>query len=363
MDFGLTEEQELLQETLRSFVAGECPVSKLREVSDSESGYDPKIWEALVELGIGGLIIPDEYDGVGMEVLDLALVSEILGEGAVPVPLLGHSMAVAAILYAGSEEQKQKWLPALASGEMLGSIAYAESTDDGEVWEAGQVTTLLKDGKLSGTKRFVPHGQFSDLIVVSVAGGGLAVVDVASAGAKVEPVDSLDRSRPLSSIVFEGTPAEELPNANAETVARVRDIGLVLLAADSFGAAWQLTRMTIEYTKERKQFGTPLAQFQGVKHQIANMATDIDPTRALWWYAAHALDHMADESEKNCALAKAHITERSMEVARSAFELHGGIGYTWECDLQYWFKRTMFNRVFLGTPSEHRARYADLVGW
>jgi alkylation response protein AidB-like acyl-CoA dehydrogenase len=198
MDFGLTEEQELLQETLRSFVAGECPVSKLREVSDSESGYDPKIWDALVELGIGGLIIPDEYDGVGMEVLDLALVSEILGEGAVPVPLLGHSMAVAAILYAGSEDQKKKWLPALASGEMLGSIAYAESTNEGEVWEASKATTQLKNGKLNGTKRFVPHGQFSDLIVVSVAGGGLAVVDVASAGAKVEPVDSLDRSRPLS---------------------------------------------------------------------------------------------------------------------------------------------------------------------
>ncbi len=363
MDFGLTEEQELLQDTLRSFVAGESPVSKLRETCDSESGYDPKVWEDLLELGIGGLIIPEEYGGVEMEILDLALVSEILGEGSVPVPFLGHSMAVAAILYAGSDEQKQKWLPALGSGEMLGSIAYAESTDEGEIWEASQATTQLTDGKLNGTKRFVPHGQFADLVVVSVSGGGLAVVEIASAGAKIEPVNGLDPSRPLSSIVFEGTPAEELPNANAETVARVRDIGLVLLAADSFGAAWQLTRMTIEYTKERKQFGTPLAQFQGVKHQISNMATDLDPTRALWWYAAHALDHMADESERNCALAKAHITERSMEVARSAFELHGGIGYTWECDLQYWFKRAMFNRVFLGTPSEHRARYADLAGW
>jgi alkylation response protein AidB-like acyl-CoA dehydrogenase len=362
MDFGLTEEQDLLQETLRSFVSGECPVSKLREVYESESGYDPTLWEGLLELGIGGLFVPEEYGGVGMEILDLALVAEVLGEGAVPVPLLGHSMAVAAILYGGSEEQKKKWLPALSSGEMLGSIAFAEDTDAGEIWDAAAATTELKDGKLQGHKRFIPHGPFADLLIVNVAGGGLAVVELASASAKVEPVDSLDRTRPLGAITFEGTPAEALPQGS-EAAARVRDIGLVLLAADSFGGAWHVTRMTIEYAKERNQFGTPLAQFQGVKHQIANTATDIEPTRALWWYAAHALDHMPDESEKNCALAKAHLTERGMEAARAAFELHGGIGYTWECDLQFWFKRAMFNRVFLGTPSVHRARYADMAGW
>ncbi|MBW2714356.1 MAG: acyl-CoA dehydrogenase family protein, partial [Deltaproteobacteria bacterium] len=200
MDFGLTEEQELLQETLRSFVTGECPVTKLREVYDSESCYDPVLWEGLMELGIGGLLVPEQYGGVEMEVLDLALVSEVLGEGAVPVPLLGHSMAVAAILHGGTEEQKQKWLPALASGEILGSIAYAESTDDGEIWEASEATTSFENGQLRGTKKFSPHGQFADLIVVSVSGGGLVVVEPKSSGAKVEPADSLDRSRPIATL-------------------------------------------------------------------------------------------------------------------------------------------------------------------
>jgi alkylation response protein AidB-like acyl-CoA dehydrogenase len=350
MDFGLSEEQELLQETLRGFVANECPVTTLREVFDSESCYEPKIWEALLEMGIGGLFVPEEYGGVEMEVLDLALVAEVAGEGALPIPLIGHSLAVAAILYGGSEELS------------TGSIAFAESTPDGEIWEASASTLELSNGALSGTKIFAPHAQFADLIIVSTKGGGLAVVEAAGGGVKVDPADALDRTRPLATLVFDAAPAEALPEGTA-AAPRVRDLGLLLLAADSFGAAWQLTRMTIEYMKERKQFNTPLAQFQAVKHQIANTATDIEPTRAMWWYAAHAYDHIPEDAEKMAALSKAHITERGMEAARGAFELFGGIGYTWECDLQFWFKRAMFNRVFLGTPGEHRERYAQLAGW
>ncbi len=362
MDFGLSEEQELLQETLRGYVANECPTTTLREIFDSEACYDPKLWEGLLEMGIGGLIVPEEYGGVEMEVLDLALVAEVAGEGSLPIPLLGHSLAVAAILYGGSEEQKQKWLPDLASGELLGSIALAELSETGESWEAADSSVVLADGKLSGKKTFVPHAGFADLVVVNTKGGGLAVVEMANSGAKVEPLDGLDRTRPIGSILFDGASAEELPQG-AEAAGKVRDLGLILLAADAFGVAAKLTRMTIEYTKERKQFGTPLAQFQAVKHSIANMATDMEPTRALWWYAAHAFDHIAEDSEKTAALAKAHITERSMQAARDAFELFGGIGYTWECDLQFWFKRAMFNRTFLSTPGVHQERYAQLVGW
>ena len=136
----------------------------------------------------------------------------------------------------------------------------------------------------------------------------------------------------------------------------------MLLAADAFGAAHQLVRTTAAYVQTRQQFGQPLAQFQAVKHQLANMALDIEPTRGLWWYAAHAFDHAPAEAPRAAALAKAHITERAQQVARDAVEVHGGIGFTWECDVQIWFKRVMFDRLWLGTPELHRERFAALGG-
>jgi alkylation response protein AidB-like acyl-CoA dehydrogenase len=144
---------------------------------------------------------------------------------------------------------------------------------------------------------------------------------------------------------------------------RVRDAALVILAADAFGAAWQLLQTTVEYANSREQFGMPISQFQAVKHQIANAATKIEPARGLYWYAAHAIDHLPEQAPHAAAVAKAHITDRALDVAKDAVELHGGIGYTWECEVQIWFKRTVFDRGFLGAPECHRERSAALAGW
>jgi alkylation response protein AidB-like acyl-CoA dehydrogenase len=144
----------------------------------------------------------------------------------------------------------------------------------------------------------------------------------------------------------------------------LRDAALVLLAADAFGAAHRLIRMTVDYCKTRQQFGQPIAQFQALKHQLANMAVEVDPTRGLWWYAAHAFDHESPErAARAAALAKSHVTDRAMQAARDAVECHGGIGFTWECDVQLWFKRILFDRQWLGTPEQHRERIAQLNGW
>jgi alkylation response protein AidB-like acyl-CoA dehydrogenase len=154
--------------------------------------------------------------------------------------------------------------------------------------------------------------------------------------------------------------SEPLPRGE---LARLRDAALVLLAADAFGAAHRLVRMTVEYAMTRQQFGQPIAQFQALKHQLANMAVDVDPTRGLWWYAAHVYDHAPARAERAAALAKAHITERAQQVARDAVECHGGIGFTWESDVQLWFKRILFDRQWLGTPEEHRGRIAQMSDW
>jgi alkylation response protein AidB-like acyl-CoA dehydrogenase len=358
MHFGLTEEQQLLQETLRGFVAAECPPSRVRELFEAGRGHDPALWKGLAEMGIAGLTVPEAHGGAGLELLELALVSEQLGAGAVPANLLGHALACLALQLAGSDAQKRQWLPALASGEKLGSVALAEP---GDAWQPEEWKLSAGGEKLSGRKRHVPQAADADLFVVGTAGGGLALVP-RGAGVRVEEQPGIDRTRPVASLVFEGAACEPL-RADAHVAARVRDAALVLLAADAFGAAWSLVRMTTDYAKARQQFGSPIAQFQGVKHQLADMATSLEPAHGLFWYAAHAWDHLQDEAPRACAIAKHHLTDRATDVAREAVELHGGLGFTWECDVQIWFKRAMFDRAFLGTPEVHRARCAALGGW
>jgi alkylation response protein AidB-like acyl-CoA dehydrogenase len=352
MHFGLTEEQELLQETVRGFVEGECPPTRLREIFDAGSGHDPALWKGLAEMGIAGLVVPEAEGGAGLEIVDLALVAEVLGDGAMPGPFLGHSLACAAIAFGGSAEQRSRWLPGLASGELVGSVAFAE---EGDRWDPEDWTLALTAGALRGAKRHVPHAEIADLWVVGTRDAGLAVVERGAAGLRVEPVAGLDRTRALANLALDETPAEPL-ESGAAVSGRVRDVGLVLLAADAFGAAWRLTRMSVDYAKERRQFGQPIANFQAVKHQLADMATAVEPTRGLFWYAAHALDAIPDDAPRAAAIAKAHIGDRAAEIARAAVELHGGLGFTWECDVQMWFKRILFDRSFLGTPAHHRAR-------
>jgi len=356
MDFSLSEEQELLQSTVRGFVAKECPPLAVRAIFDGERRAVPALWKGLAEIGIAGLVVPESHGGAGLELLELALVAEELGRGALPVPFLGHALATLAIARGGSPAQRAKWLPGLAAGDVRATVALAE---DGSRWLPDSWRSELASGRVSGRKQLVPDAEGAQLFVVGCRGGGLALVE-AGAGVRTTAEPTLDRGRPLATLDLEGARAEPLEGADA---ARLVDAGSVLLAADAFGAAHQLVRATAAYLMTRQQFGQSLAQFQAVKHQLANMALDIDPTRGLWWYAAHAFDHAPAEAPRAAALAKAHITERAQQVARDAVEAHGGIGFTWECDVQIWFKRVMFDRLWLGAPELHRERFAAIEGW
>ncbi len=359
MEFGLTEEHKLLQETVRGFAAKECPAARLRELFESGVGHDGALWRGLAEMGVTGLAIPEQYGGAGLEILDLALVAEILGAAALPGPFLGHALAGLALRLGASPEQRERWLPRLASGEAVGTVAFGEA--DGS-FEPDAWAARVDGARLSGAKAWVPFGAVSDLVVVGTAGGGLALVERGAGGIDVAPVDGLDRTRPLAALRFSQAPCEVLPDGVA-AAGRVRDTGLVLLAADAFGAAEKLLEMTVAYARAREQFGQPIAQFQAVKHQLADLATEVEPMRSLVWYAAHAQDHVPDDAERSAAIAKAHITDRAVEVARAAVQLHGGIGFTWECDVQIWFKRALFDRALLGSPETHRERQAALGGW
>jgi alkylation response protein AidB-like acyl-CoA dehydrogenase len=334
MDFALSEEQELLQETVRSFVEKECPAALARQIFDGDRAPVAKLWRGLAEIGVAGLAVPEELGGAALALLDLALVSEELGRGVVPVPFLGHALATLALAQGGSAAQQERWLPRLAAGEALATVALGD---------------------------LAPNAAGADLLVAARGDGSLALVEAGAAGVVIEPVASNDRGRPVSRVSIPNGIGETLPNADS---GRLRDAALVLLAADAFGAAHRLIRMTVDYCRTRQQFGQPIAQFQALKHQLANMAVEVDPARGLWWYAAHAFDHESRErAARAAALAKSHVTDRAMQAARDAVECHGGVGFTWECDVQLWFKRILFDRQWLGTPEEHRERIAQMSNY
>ena len=359
MDFGLSGEQRMLQRTVRDFLAREYPAEKRREVFDAGVGHDRLLWQGLMELGLGGVLVPEALGGAGLELLEAALISEALGEAAFVGPYLGHLLATLAIARGGSDEQNARWLPALAAGERTATVALAETAGawDPEAWSAS-----LQDGRVHGAKEYVLAGRFADLIVVGLQGGELAVVERGAEGLDATPFEGADRTRGLDQVRFDGTPAEVLPGGRAAAGA-VRDAGLVLLSADALGGASKLVEMCVEYARSREQFARPIGSFQAVKHHLAEMAVRTEPSRGLLWYAAYAFDALPDEAERTAALAKAHFTDRYMQTARDAVELHGGIGFTWECDVHIWFKRALFDRSYLGTPDHQRERCAHLAGW
>lgn len=363
MDFDLSDEQRMLQQTVKQFLDNECPMAKLRQLFDDEVGFDAVLWKGLAELGVTGIHLPAEYGGSELEILDLAVVAEVLGAHATPVPFLSHSLAGLAISLAGSAEQKKRWLPAIASGEKIATIAFSEADD---VWLPEQ-WKLAAGATLSGAKDRVEGAEQADLFVVGLAGGKLGVVERSAKGIEIQRLETADRTRRLGRVHFDGTPVELLAAGGTAAAQRVCDVGLVLIAADAFGGADKLVATSVAYAKNREQFGVIIGSFQALKHQLAEMAIEIEPTRALYWYAAHAQDHPPEnvpaEASRIASIAKSHLCERYSQVARDATEVHGGIGFTWEGDTQIWFKRAMTDRVLLGTPRLHKNRAASLSSW
>jgi alkylation response protein AidB-like acyl-CoA dehydrogenase len=358
MHFCLSEQQTQMQTAVSRFIAEQCPPERVKKIFDAPDGFDAQVWSGLCELGIGGLATPTEYGGSGLELLDLALIAEALGEAATPGPFLGHVLAGLAVAWAGDPSQRSRWLPKLASGELLGTVALAETDAR---WQPSE-WSLPSDGPLEGSKTFVPYASRAQLIIVGLQGGRLAVVEP-SAAVKFEATDGADRTRRMETVHFSGTRAEVLSNSSLQVAQRLRDAALVLLAADAFGGAQQCVRKAVEYANTREQFGVRIGQFQGLKYQLVDTAIEVEPARGLYWYAAHAFDHIPAEAERMAALAKAHLTDVYVQAARRMIDVHGGIGYTWEFDAHVLLKRAMFDYAFMGSGDVHRRRAIELAGW
>ncbi len=363
MKFDLTEDQRLLRDQVARFLQRECPQERVQAIFDSDSGFDKNLWDGLMALGLGGLVVPEDYGGLGLELLDLAVISEELGHAATPGPFLGHVLAGLAIALAGSERQKKEWLPKIAAGEIVAGLALGEADNRWlpDQWQVAGTATLR------GEKRNVICAPETDLFVVGLEGGALALVYDQEKALAITSPEVTDRSRRVHHVDFTGAFFEPLAGAEAENIRaaawRLVDAGLCLLAADAHGGARHMLGRAVAYAQEREQFGVTIAHFQAVKHQLADMAILIEPNFALYWYAAHAFDHVPDERARLAAIAKAHLAECYSQVCRQAIEIHGGIGYTWEYPAQIWLKRSLFDWAYLGTPPVHRRRAAKLAGW
>jgi len=218
---------------------------------------------------------------------------------------------------------------------------------------------------LTGRKPLVPSATVADAILVAARddrGPGLWLVERGAPGLAISPLTGIDTTRRVAAVDLAGAPATRICSGR-EAIDRARDAGLVLLAADAYGGARRCLDMTVKYVMTREQFGQPIGTFQAVKHQLADLATDLEPALSLWWYAAHAYDRIQDRAERHAAIAKAHLTDVYDRTVRMTTELHGGIGFTWEYDLHLWFRRALFDRSFLGEARYHRQRAAELAGW
>lgn len=361
MEFGLSEEQRMLQDSVRRFLEEQAPLDTVRRIAETGVGFDETLWQSFVQLGVPGAIIPEQYGGPGLSFFDAFIILEAAGRCIAPAPLLGTMiMAPIALLELGSDEQKDRLLPRLAAGDCKVAVALTEVINRRE--DAG--LTLTGD-KLNGKALFVLDAGVADVILVAVGKDTLVLVERNAGGVTLRTLPTIDKTRCIAEVVFDNVNAELIGPAGGAgaAITRMLDGGRIALAADMLGAAEVMIEKAVAYAGERQQFNRPIGSFQAVKHMCADMVAELEPARSLIWYAAHAHDFVPEEARLMACHAKAHMAEVGTVVAKTAIEVHGGMGFTDLMGLHYWFKRIGFNRQLLGAPEQLRHEAAIVQGW
>ncbi|OJU15189.1 MAG: acyl-CoA dehydrogenase [Sphingomonas sp. 66-10] len=313
----------------------------------------------MAELGLPGIVVPEEHGGLGLGLLDALVVAEALGAAVAPVPFVARCvLAPLALRLAGTPAQQARWLPRIADGSARFGVGLTEVVNRRD---GGGVTAA--DGTLSGSALFVLDSADADAFVIADQGGQLHLVAGEADGLERLPLSTIDLTRSVGELRLDGVAAEPLGEDDGGTANRLVAAGRVLLAADSVGAGDVMIARAVDYAGEREQFGRVIGSFQAVKHMCAEMAARLEPCRSLVWYAAHAFDAVPDEALLMACHAKSHTGEVGRFVARTATEVHGGMGFTDLLGLHYWFKRIGFDRQLLGGPEIVRAEAAALQGW
>jgi alkylation response protein AidB-like acyl-CoA dehydrogenase len=373
MDLGLTEEQELLRNSARDFLEKECPESYVRQMEEDEKGYSPEVWRKMAELGWQGLMIPEQYGGAGFGFLDLIVLLEEFGRALVPGPFIPTMVAASAILEGGSEQQKQEILPKVASGDLIMTLAFTEPSArfDAE----GVETRAEKQGEeyvLSGTKLFVSDAHVADRLVVVARTGGsgtegisLFLVDRTSPGISIEVLKTIASDKQCE-VKLENVrvPAANLIGAEGQgwpIMEKVIRKATCMEMAYLVGLAQMDFEISVNYAKERVQFGRPIGSFQAIQHKAADMVTDVDGARFIMYRAAWAVAENEPDADMQVSMAKAWVSDATRRVVAHGQQIHGGIGFTKDYKIQLFFRRQKKGELMWGDGDYHREKVAEAL--
>ncbi|HIF92229.1 MAG: acyl-CoA dehydrogenase family protein [Myxococcales bacterium] len=358
MDFGLSEDQLLLEKTVRQFLSDQIPIERVRELRDLECPNDPSLWKSLAELGVTGIMIAEKLGGSGLALLDAALVSEALGHAVTPTAFLGTSVIAPIALAAFDDAMSESWLSGVATGDLRIGVAFMERIS---IREGAGIR--LEGGRLHGKSMMAMDACSADLLLVAVDDDTLVIVDRNAQGVEVNRLKTTDATRCHSEILFEGAEGLAVAKNAGSAISRSLDAGRIVLAADVLGACDSMIDQSVRYAGQRKQFDRLIGSFQAVKHMCSEMIAELEPARSMLWYAAHSFDAMPEEAPLLSTLVLSHLSEIGREIASVATQVHGGIGWTDEQNLHFWFKRIGVARHSLGGPESLRERAAELQGF
>jgi len=359
MNFDFSDEQKQLRDEARKFLSEQCPRKAVRAVLDGKLAYDKGLWKGLAEMGFLGVAIPESYGGTGAGHLELCVIAEEMGRALAPVPFSSTVyLAAEALLLAGTEAQKQKWLPAIARGDAIGTLALFEGKGNPRQ-EA--IKLSASGGTLNGIKKPVPDGAIADFAIVAARTGSsgretdisLFLVDLKSEGVEARDLTNLDPTHGQAELTFKNCKAEPLGRANEgwSIITQVLDRAAILTAFEQVGGADRALEMGRDYALDRIAFGRPIGSFQAVKHMLADMYVSATLARSNCYYGAWALSTNASELPEAAAAARISATQAFQHCAKNNIQVHGGMGFTWEFDCHMYYRRANATALGLGSLS------------
>ena len=357
MNFDFSEEQLLLRDQARKFLADACPPDLVRASLDDSAPYHQALWQGVVDMGWTAAAIPEAYGGLGLSYLELVVIAEELGRAVAPIPFSSSVyLATEALLLAGSEEQKQAWLPKLAEGSAIGTFASAEGQGP---FSPGLVSTTFSNGQLSGEKSVVADAEAASFCVVVARDGdsgevGLYLVELQQEGVQHTSLQTMDMSRSHSSVRFDGADAHALNSGDIQGESLIETLlnrAAVLFAWEQIGSADAALEMARDYSLERYAFGRQIGSFQALKHKMAHMYAGNAVARSNCYYAAWALDTNAPELAVAAATARVSATQALFYTSKENIQIHGGVGFTWEYDCHLHYRRARLLAVNIGSEA------------
>ena len=370
MNFAFSEEQEELRRFVRQFLEDKSPESAVREQMDTEKGYDDAVWNQMAEqLGLQGLVIPEEYGGSGFSYIELIVVLEEMGRALLCAPFFSSVVLAAnALIHSGDEGAKAALLPGIAAGETVAALAFTE--ENGRWDESGIAVEATADGgdwRISGAKMFVIDGHTADVVVVAArTAGGVSLFWCPgdAEGLTRTALSTMDQTRKQARLDFDDTPVTLVgaEGGGWAVLERVLDLAAVALAAEQVGGAQMCLDMSVQYAKDRVQFGRPIGSFQAIKHKCADMLLEVESAKSAAYYAGWCASELNDELPSVASLAKAYCSEAYFHASAENIQIHGGIGFTWEHPAHLYFKRAKSSELLFGDPTYHRELLAQRIG-